>query len=61
MPLMLANIGLSSLITTWGRGYLPDQTQKQREYFGNRYDFFVNRVRIALDLETRLVEILKST
>ena len=60
MSLMLANIGLSSLITTWGRGYLPDQTEGQREYFGRRYDFFVNRVAIALDLEKNLIETLKS-
>ena len=59
MPLMLAWLGLSSLITTWGRGYLPDQTEKQREYFKNRYNFFINRTRINLGLEQELIKALK--
>jgi len=59
LPLMLANVGLNSLITTWGRGYLPEQTEKQREYFRNRYNFFVNRVAIALSLEKELIKALK--
>jgi len=59
MPLMLARIGLNSLIVTWRGGYDPAATQKQREYFPARYKFFVNRVNIALELEERIVDALQ--
>ncbi len=58
MPLMLAKVGLNSLITTWGWGYKPDSTEKQRSYFEKRYSFFLNRVDIALSLSDMLVESL---
>ncbi|MFH1376334.1 MAG: phosphotransferase [Candidatus Woesearchaeota archaeon] len=60
LPLMLADVGLNSLIVTWGEGYLPTSSDAERDYFSRRYDFFNNRTEIALGLEKKLIKTLKN-
>ncbi len=60
MPLGLAHdVGVNSIVITWKWGYARDAQPQQKKFFETRYAAFVNRVRIALDLEDRIINILK--
>ncbi|MBU0980847.1 MAG: phosphotransferase [Nanoarchaeota archaeon] len=59
-PPLLQAKGVADVIQTWRKGYDPDASQGQRDYFNNRVSFFVVRVDAAKRLGGRMIDVLES-
>lgn len=58
-PLMLQLKGLSDIIRVWKKGYDSEASDKEREYFSRRVNFFVYRTEIATKYGDRIIQHLK--
>jgi Ser/Thr protein kinase RdoA (MazF antagonist) len=58
-PLMLQLKGLSDIIRVWKKGYEPNVSDKEKEYFKRRIKFFVYRTEIATKYWREIIHHLK--
>lgn len=58
-PLMLQLKGITDVIRVWKKGYNPESSIKEKEYFNRRVKFFVNRLEIATQYPELIIQNLK--